>query len=96
MYIPERITNLNDFDRIAGFSGLNSSMFTNKDLERLNIWTQIEDSIYAIQRNQQLSRNVFHVNNYLQHLLCSEYYQKQQQGLMKLVVLSNCYNLCLR
>ena len=35
LYIPKFISNLNDFDRIAGFSGLNSSMFSEKDLNRL-------------------------------------------------------------
>ena len=63
--IPNRITNLNDFDRIAGLSGLNSSLFTNNDLKRLGIWNQIEDSISAIKINRNLSKNAFNVNNYL-------------------------------
>ena len=37
-YIPNMISNLNDFDRIAGLNGLNSSIFTNKDLK---------DSVYG-------------------------------------------------
>ena len=56
--IPNRITNLNDFDRIAGLSGLNSSLFTNKDLKRLGIWSQIEESTIAIQTNRDLSKKL--------------------------------------
>jgi hypothetical protein len=64
-HIPNRITNLNDFDRIAGLSGLNSSLFTNKHLKRLGIWSQIQESILVIQTNRDLSNRVFHVHNYL-------------------------------
>ena len=50
------ISNLNDFDRIAGLNGLNSSIFTNKDLRRLGIWKQIEESINSIQLNHTHSK----------------------------------------